>query len=98
MSFSKDDLFVIKHCLELGYDMEDSPKKSIKQIIRKVEGEMDKPEELVMVCPFRVFTEVHPAMLRGNGDMTSMQFYPCCKEQCMAYEDGKCRRLFGGDK
>lgn len=56
---------------------------------------VNNEEENVMFCPFRVFTEVHPAMLRGNGDITSMQFYPCVGGQCMAFNNGKCMRLVG---
>lgn len=39
-------------------------------------------------CPYRVYTDEHKAVLRGQGDFTSQCFYPC-----IAYHVGVCLRL-----
>lgn len=43
-------------------------------------------------CPYRVFTEEHKAVLRGNGDFVTQQFYPCIGEACVGYHVGICLR------
>nr|DAL78195.1 MAG TPA: hypothetical protein [Caudoviricetes sp.] len=45
------------------------------------------------LCPYRVYTEEHPPVLRGNGAITTQQFYPCLGEACVAYHVGVCLRL-----
>lgn len=55
----------------------------------------------ITICPFRTYTKVEPAMLRGNSDVTVTGFMGCLKEQCPAFvvEEGatfrheKCKRL-----
>lgn len=32
-------------------------------------------------CPYRVYTDEHKAVLRGQGDFTSQCFYPCIGEE-----------------
>ena len=32
------------------------------------------------LCPYRVYTEEPPPVLRGNGAITTQQFYPCLGE------------------
>ena len=44
-------------------------------------------------CPYRVYTDEHKAILRGQGDFTSQCFYPCIGEGCIAYHVGVCLRL-----
>lgn len=44
-------------------------------------------------CPYRVYTDEHKAILRGQGDSTSQCFYPCIGEGCVAYHVGVCLRL-----
>lgn len=44
-------------------------------------------------CPYRVYTDEHKAVLRGQGDFTSQCFYPCIGEGCIAYHVGVCLRL-----
>lgn len=44
-------------------------------------------------CPYRVYTDEHKAILRGQGDFTSQRFYPCIGEGCVAYHVGVCLRL-----
>ncbi len=46
-----------------------------------------------LLCPFRVIIEVHPALMRGSGDITTQHFYPCVGLECAAYHDGICLRL-----
>lgn len=33
-------------------------------------------------CPYRVYTDEHKAILRGQGDFVSQCFYPCIGEGC----------------
>lgn len=47
------------------------------------------------LCPYRVYTEEHPPVLRGNGTLTTQAFYPCLGEACVAYHIGICLRLAG---
>lgn len=35
-------------------------------------------------CPYRVITEEHKAILRGQGDIITQLFYPCIGEECIA--------------
>lgn len=44
-------------------------------------------------CPYRVFSDEHKAVLRGQGDCTTQTFYPCMGEACIAYHVGICLRL-----
>lgn len=39
-------------------------------------------------CPFRIYKE-------QTANACVMRFYPCDKENCMAYENGKCKMLEG---
>lgn len=50
------------------------------------------------LCPYRVYTEEHPPVLRGNGTITTQVFYPCLGEACVAYHVGICLRLAGKEK
>lgn len=43
-------------------------------------------------CPYRVFTESYPAILRGSGDCVTQEFYSCMGEACIAYHVGICLR------
>lgn len=45
-------------------------------------------------CPYRVVTEEHKAILRGQGDITTQLFYPCIGESCIAYHVGICLRAY----
>lgn len=45
------------------------------------------------LCPYRVYTEEHPPVPRGNGTLTTQVFYPCLGEACVAYHVGVCLRL-----
>ena len=44
-------------------------------------------------CPYRVYTDEHKAISRGQGDFTSQCFYPCIGEGCIAYHVGVCLSL-----
>ncbi len=44
------------------------------------------------LCPYRVFTEEHKAMMVGHGDYVTQNFYQCCGEDCVAYHVGICLR------
>ena len=50
------------------------------------------------LCPYRVYTEEHPPVLRSNGTITTQVFYPCLGEACVAYHVGICLRLAGKEK
>lgn len=50
------------------------------------------------LCPYRVYTEEHLPVLRGNGTITTQVFYPCLGEACVAYHVGICLRLAGKEK
>lgn len=45
-------------------------------------------------CPYRVITEEHKAILRGQGDIITQLFYPCIGEECIAYHVGICLRAY----
>lgn len=49
-------------------------------------------EEITKYCPYRVYSETVPAILKGDGDKIVQNFYPCIKHECMAYNDGVCVR------
>lgn len=42
------------------------------------------------LCPYRVLTEEHKAVMRGAGDFVTQKFYPCVGEDCVAYHVGIC--------
>lgn len=46
-----------------------------------------------MYCPFRVFRQEHPALLKGQGATTTEEFYKCMGKECAAYFEGGCLRL-----
>ena len=39
----------------------------------------------IKICPYRTYTEVHPAILKGYGDVTVTGFMECLREQCPAF-------------
>lgn len=43
-----------------------------------------KTEE-ISICPFRTYTEVRPAIMRGQGDVTVTVFMECLKGKCPAW-------------
>ena len=43
-----------------------------------------KTEE-ISVCPFRIYTEVRPALTYGRGDVTVTGFMDCLKSECPAW-------------
>ena len=45
-------------------------------------------------CPYRVITEEHKAILRGQGDIITQLFYHCIGEECIAYHVGICLRAY----
>ena len=45
-------------------------------------------------CPYRVITEEHKAILRGQGDIITQLFSPCIGEKCIAYHVGICLRAY----
>lgn len=53
----------------------------------------DLPEETeevknmnkIVICPYRTYTEVRPAILKGQGDVTVTGFMDCLREQCPAF-------------
>lgn len=44
------------------------------------------------LCPYRVLTEEHKAVMKGTGDFVTQMFYPCVGEDCVAYHVGICLR------
>ncbi len=38
----------------------------------------------IKICPFRTYTEVRPAILKGQGDVTVTGFMDCLKRECPA--------------
>lgn len=44
------------------------------------------------LCPYRVITEEHKAIMRGYGDVVTQKFYECAGESCVAYHVGICLR------
>ena len=58
----------------------------------------------INICPFRKYSRVIPAILKGTSDITVTGFMECLKEQCPAFrvEEGdtfryeKCKRLEQG--
>lgn len=55
---------------------------------------IDKDVKFKKKCPYRVITEEHKAILRGQGDVTTQLFYPCIGEECIAYHVGICLRAY----
>lgn len=43
-----------------------------------------KTEEITL-CPFRTYTEVRPAIMKGHGDITVTGFMECLKGKCPAW-------------
>ena len=43
-----------------------------------------KSEE-IKLCPFRTYSEVRPAILQGDGDITVTGFMDCLKGKCPAW-------------
>ena len=43
-----------------------------------------KSEE-IKLCPFRTYSEVRPAILQGDGDVTVTGFMECLKGKCPAW-------------
>ena len=41
--------------------------------------------EEISVCPFRIYTEVRPALTYGRGDVTVTGFMDCLKSECPAW-------------
>lgn len=41
--------------------------------------------EEIKVCPFRTYTEVRPAVMVGQGDVTVTGFMECLKWTCPAW-------------
>lgn len=39
----------------------------------------------IKLCPFRTYTEVRPAIMKGQGDVTVTDFMPCLKAKCPAW-------------
>ena len=39
----------------------------------------------IRICPYRTYTEVRPAILKGQGDVTVTGFMECLREQCPAF-------------
>lgn len=39
----------------------------------------------INLCPFRTYTEVRPAILQGQGDVTVTGFMECIKGRCPAF-------------
>ena len=39
----------------------------------------------IEICPYRTYTEVRPAILKGHGDVTVTGFMDCLREQCPAF-------------
>ena len=46
---------------------------------------MTDKKKRTMLCPYRVWTEVVPPVLRGQGEFTKQGFYECLKEECICY-------------
>ena len=40
---------------------------------------------VIRICPYRTYTEVRPAILKGHGDVTVTGFMECLREQCPAF-------------
>lgn len=40
---------------------------------------------VIRICPYRTYTEVRPAILKGHGDVTVMGFMDCLRDQCPAF-------------
>lgn len=47
---------------------------------------------MILFSPDLVGKEEVKAMLMGHGDYTRPVLYPCQKEKCVAYKDGKCKK------
>jgi hypothetical protein len=39
----------------------------------------------IKICPYRTYTEIRPAILNGQGDVTVTGFMDCLREQCPAF-------------
>ena len=37
------------------------------------------------ICPFRIYTEVRPAIMQGQGDVTVTGFMECLENKCPAW-------------
>lgn len=42
-------------------------------------------KEEISICPFRTYTEVRPAIMQGQGDVTVTGFMDCLKSKCPAW-------------
>ena len=49
---------------------------------------------VIRICPYRTYTEIRPAIFKGQGDVTVTGFMECLKEQCPAFYVEK-RNSFG---
>lgn len=47
----------------------------------------------IKFCPCLVITKEVKAVAIGNGDSVVSCFGKCIKEDCMAYENGKCLKM-----
>ncbi len=41
----------------------------------------------IKICPFRTYTEVRPAVMVGQGDVTVTGFMECLKSDCPAWHN-----------
>lgn len=79
------------------YDIFNEPPESIDE-------EEDMGTKEIKVCPFRTYSEVRPAILKGQGDVTITGFMDCLKEDCPAFRidsmdhSEHCLRLVGEQK
>ena len=39
----------------------------------------------IKICPFRTYSEVRPAIMQGQGDVTVTGFMNCLKQDCPAW-------------
>lgn len=49
------------------------------------ETEEVKDMNKIVICPYRTYTEVRPAILKGQGNVTVTGFMDCLREQCPAF-------------
>lgn len=47
---------------------------------------------MILFCPDLTGKEEVKAAFVGHGDFVRPVLYPCIKEKCVAYKDGKCMK------
>lgn len=59
----------------------------------KINAECKNADGTFKLCPYRAWSETHPAVFVGQGDATISDFYRCVGDDCAGFYNGICLRL-----